>query len=419
MFSRIGAKAYKADLGNISALCKSLANPEQKFLSIHVAGTNGKGSVSHMLSAILQKNGYRCGLFTSPHLYDFRERIRINGEMISKDFVVQFVDKIKAQSESIQPSFFEITFAMAADYFASQHVDVAVIETGMGGRLDSTNIITPILSVITNIGLDHVEFLGDTIEKIAAEKAGIIKEKVPVVIGETQRETRHIFLKKSKECNAPIFFTDQNFKIISSEIKNELLEVIVLEKEKKEKEIYHLDLIADYQKKNLLTVLQSKEILKEHFQIKENLVSDALSNVMHLTGFAGRWQQVSKDPDIILDVAHNVDGIRQLVHQLQSTTYSHLHIVFGMVSDKDVETVLQLLPKEARYYFTKADTPRALDEKILLQKAEKSAFEGKSFPSVMEAVHAAQNAASGNDLILVCGSVFVVAEVNIQSLKKS
>lgn len=419
MFSRIGAKAYKADLGNISALCKSLANPEQKFLSIHVAGTNGKGSVSHMLSAILQENGYRCGLFTSPHLYDFRERIRINGEMISKDFVVHFVDKIKAQSESIQPSFFEITFAMAADYFASQHVDVAVIETGMGGRLDSTNIITPILSVITNIGFDHVEFLGDTIEKIAAEKAGIIKEKVPVVIGETQRETRHIFLKKSKECNAPIFFTDQNFKIISSEIKNELLEVIVLEKEKKEKEIYHLDLIADYQKKNLLTVLQSKEILKEHFQIKENLVSDALSNVMHLTGFAGRWQQVSKSPDIILDVAHNVDGIRQLVHQLQSTTYSHLHIVFGMVSDKDVETVLQLLPKEARYYFTKADTPRALDEKILLKKAEKSAFEGKSFPSVMEAVHAAQNAASGNDLILVCGSVFVVAEVDIKSLKKS
>jgi len=413
MFSRSGAKAYKADLKNTLALCNFLGNPQNKIKTIHIAGTNGKGSVSHMLAAIMQENNYKTGLYTSPHLKDFRERIKINGSMISQSFVIDFVEKTKAIAEEIHPSFFELTFAMSLDYFASQKVDVAIIETGLGGRLDSTNVITPLLSVITNISFDHMDILGDTLAKIAYEKAGIIKEKVPVVIGEMNSETKNVFLNKAKETGSAIFFAGNEFEILSSEYDVKWLQLEIQNKETKEKNNYILDLNGLYQEKNILTVLASIELLKKSFQLKEEKIKLALSNVKKLTGLFGRWEIIHEKPTIALDVAHNEDGIKELLKQVNQSKFRKLHIIFGMVKDKDIQKVLSQFPKDATYYFTKAHNPRALPGEELKKKAKEYELNGDSYPDVNKALKSAGANALEDDLIVVCGSVFVIAEVEV------
>jgi len=413
MFSRSGAKAYKADLTNTLALCNYLGNPQNKIKTIHVAGTNGKGSVSHMLAAILQENGYKTGLYTSPHLKDFRERIKINGEMIAESFLIDFVEKTKSISEKIQPSFFELTFVMALEYFAQQKVDVAVIETGLGGRLDSTNVITPLLSVITNISFDHKEILGDTLDKIAYEKAGIIKKNIPVVIGEAIPETKPVFQNKARETNSEIFFAEEKYEIISSKYDTKELDLEIRNKETRIEKDYQLDLNGLYQEKNLQTVLAAVDILKNHFVLNVDKIKFALSNVKKLTGLYGRWDVIRENPTIALDVAHNEDGIKQLVRQINNNDFEKLHIVFGMVRDKDIEKVLEQLPGNANYYFTKAQNPRALPENELWGQATRHHLKGTTYTGVNEALKAAIDKASEKDLIVVCGSVFVVAEVEL------
>ncbi len=384
MFSHSGVKAYKADLKNTLLLCKFLDNPQNKIKTIHVAGTNGKGSVSHMLAAVFQENNYKTGLYTSPHLKDFRERIKVNGQMISESFVIDFVEKTKGISEEIKPSFFELTFAMSLDYFAEEKVDVAIIETGLGGRLDSTNVITPLLSVITNISYDHTDILGDTLAKIAYEKAGIIKPDIPVVIGETVEETKNVFEKKAKETNSKIFYAKEKFEILSSKYDVKYLDLEILYKETKE---------------------------KNNFSLKEEKIKSALSNVKKLTGLFGRWDVIRQNPTVALDVAHNEDGIKQLMNQINKSKFKNLHIVFGMVKDKDLQKVLVQFPKYAKYYFTKAHNPRALPEEELKEKALEYQLHGNSFPDVNKALKTALANASEEDLIVVCGSVFVIAEV--------
>ena len=413
MFSRSGAKAYKADLKNTWALCNYLGNPQNKIKTVHVAGTNGKGSVSHMLAAIFQENGYKTGLYTSPHLKDFRERIKINGDMITESFLIDFIEKTKAISEEIKPSFFELTFVMAVDYFAEQKVDVAVIETGLGGRLDSTNVITPLLSVITNISFDHMDILGDTLAKIAFEKAGIIKQNIPVVIGESIPETKAVFINKAEETHSSIFFAREKFEILSSEYDVKNLQLEIWDKKTEQKNNYLLDLNGIYQEKNILTVLTSIELLKKDFLLEEEKIKTALSNVKKRTGLFGRWEIIHEKPTVALDVAHNEDGIRQLLNQIGKTKFKNLHIVFGMVKDKDLKKVLEQFPKNATYYFTKAHNPRALSEVELKEKAAQYKLNGDSYPDVNKAMKAALVNASAEDLIVVCGSVFVIAEVEV------
>jgi dihydrofolate synthase / folylpolyglutamate synthase len=411
LFSRTGAKAYKADLTNTLALCEYLDNPQHKIRTVHIAGTNGKGSTSHMLAAIFQKNGYKTGLYTSPHLKDFRERIKVNGSMIPQNVVAAFVEKTKDISDRIKPSFFELTFSMALDYFANEKVDIAIIETGLGGRLDSTNVITPLLSVITNIGYDHMDILGDTLSKIAYEKAGIIKPDIPVVIGETLPETKVVFQTKASETNSSIFFANDEFEIISSEYDIQHLSIEVLNKNSLEKNIYTLDLNGIYQQKNILAVLKSVELLKDYFSLNPDKIKSALSKVKTLTGLHGRWDVIQQDPVVVMDVAHNEDGIRQLIQQIQQSTFDKLHIIFGMVKDKDPDKVLNQLPKTAKYYFTKAQIPRALPEKDLQQKAAQYELTGDTFPEVNLALQSALHHASEKDLVVICGSVFIVGEV--------
>jgi len=413
MFSHSGVKAYKADLKNTLALCNYLGNPQNKIKTIHVAGTNGKGSVSHILAAVLQENNYKTGLYTSPHLKDFRERIKINGNMIAESFVIDFVEKTKGISEEIKPSFFELTFVMSLDYFAEEKVNVAVIETGLGGRLDSTNVITPLLSIITNISFDHTDILGDTLGKIAYEKAGIIKPDIPVVIGETVEETKIVFEKKAKETNSKIIFAKKIFEILSSKYDVKYLDLEILNKETKEKNNYTLDLNGIYQEKNILTVLTAIEILKNKFSFKEEKIKSALSKVKKLTGLFGRWDVIHENPTVALDVAHNEDGIKQLIKQINKSKFENLHIVFGMVKDKDLQKVLAQFPKDASFYFTKAHNPRALPEEELKEKAKQFQLTGDTFPDVNKALKSALDNASNNDLIVVCGSVFVIAEVKI------
>ena len=366
-----------------------------------------------MLAAILQQNNYKTGLYTSPHLKDFRERIKVNGRMISKHFVIDFIERTKEVSVDIQPSFFELTFVMALDYFVHQSVDVAVIETGLGGRLDSTNVITPVLSVITNIGYDHMDILGDTLDKIAFEKAGIIKQDIPVVIGETVAETKPVFEKKAKETNSPLHFAAEEFEIISSNYALDRLEVETVNKKIKENTTYNLDLNGLYQKKNILTVLTSTELLKSHFSLEPEKIKSALSKVKVITGLHGRWEIINKNPTVALDVAHNEDGIKQLLNQIKESTFDNLHIIFGMVKDKDIEKVLVQFPKSAKYYFTKAQIPRALPEDELQKKANAHHLTGNTFSDVNKALQSALDNASEKDLIIVCGSVFVVGEVNL------
>ncbi len=414
MFSRIGAAAIKKDLANTIRLCEVLGKPQEKFKTLHIAGTNGKGSTSHMLAAVLQTAGYKTGLYTSPHLYDFRERIKVNGEMCDESFVVEFTRKVRSIADEIEPSFFEITVAMAFDYFAQQQVDIAVVETGLGGRLDSTNIISPELCIITNIGWDHMQLLGDTLEKIAFEKAGIIKEGVPVVIGETDERTKGVFLKQAVAKNAPIHFADAYRYVDEFSFENAHLKAVVDDRVKNEKTTYYLDLPGIYQVKNLLSVLEAVHQLRLlHWHIENKHVIQALQNVKKLTGLHGRWELVRKAPKIILDVAHNADGMKQVLAQLEFETYSSLHIVIGMVKDKEVDDVLKLLPHHASYYFTRAQIPRALDENELHQKAAAYGLKGKTFTGVNLALKEILTHAKENDLILVCGSVFLVAEVKL------
>jgi len=413
MFSRIGAAAFKKDLTNTIRLCEALGNPQQRFKTIHVAGTNGKGSTSHMLAAILQTAGYKTGLYTSPHLKDFRERIKVNGEVCCEAFVTQFTQRIQPLIETIEPSFFEITVAMAFDYFANQQVDVAVIEVGLGGRLDSTNIINPELSVITNIGWDHMNMLGDTLPLIAAEKAGIIKPRVPVVIGETVPETKPVFEQKAAGDEAlgiapsPVFFAETARYVTDWKYEQHKLVVEVADNRHNEHLVYQLDLPGIYQVKNLLTVLETVTQLQlKGWRIDQHMIHLALQQVKKITGLHGRWELIHHDPVVVLDVAHNIDGIRLIREQLELSTYKQLHIVIGMVKDKEVDKVLALLPSYAQYYFTKAQIPRALDEKQLKEMAAKHQLRGHAFE-----VRKAMENASKEDMVLVCGSVFLVGEV--------
>ncbi len=421
MYSRIGAAAYKEDLYNTLALCNAIDNPQTKFKSIHIAGTNGKGSTSHMLAAILQQAGYKTGLYTSPHLKDFRERIKINGEMIPQENVVDFAARIKTVSEKIQPSFFEVTVAMAFNHFANEKVDIAVIETGLGGRLDSTNIITPLLSIITNIGYDHMNLLGNTLEKIASEKAGIIKQGVPVVIGEYSSETKQVFISKATKENAPIYFAQDEYEVTNVNYTSDLLACDVKNKAHNVTESFECDLNGLYQTKNIKTVLCAEGILMEQgFNIKNADEKFALKNVKKLTGLAGRWDVLAESPTIIQDVAHNEDGIKQLLEQLSivKPKQANLHIVMGMVNDKDHSKVLAILPKDAEYYFSNAHIDRALPHQALKTKADEFGFQSKSFDDVNEAISTAKAAANKDDIIMICGSIFLIAEVDSEILKQ-
>ena len=410
MFSRMGSAAFKKDLTNTLLLCERLGNPHKKFKSIHVAGTNGKGSVSHMLAAIFQTAGYKTGLYTSPHLYDFRERIKVNGIMCDEDFVVDFVERIQPAIEEIQPSFFEITVVMAFEFFVQQKVDVAIIEVGLGGRLDSTNVIIPELSVITNIGWDHMNLLGDTLEEIAFEKGGIIKENVPVIIGEKKEETEKVFRNIASQKHAPIFFAQENFSVTGYKLLNDSIDISVVDKDSSVRN-YQSDLAGIYQTKNILSVLQAVELLKG-WNLSQQHIQTALKKVKQLTGLHGRWEVIHKEPLVVLEVAHNKDGIEQMLQHLQNTHFNKLHIVVGVVKDKDVEAVLKLLPQEADYYFTQAHIPRALNAETLQEKASGFSLNGHCFDEVNEAIRHALTLASKDDLIIVCGSIFLVAEVD-------
>ena len=413
MFSRIGVAAFKKDLTNTIRLCEFLDNPQRKFKSIHIAGTNGKGSVSHMLAAILQTAGYKTGLYTSPHLKDFRERIKINGELVAERFVIDFTEKIKLLIEEIQPSFFEITVAMAFEYFAQQKVDIAVVEVGLGGRFDSTNIIVPEFSVITNIGWDHMNILGDSLEKIAFEKAGIIKEGVPVVVGEVLPETEPIFSQIVNEKKSSLSIASQKRQASDwNWEKNELI-VHVSQEHKTDHKIYHLDLPGIYQIKNLLTVLETCTQLKQKgWKADDEIIQKALRQVKKLTGLHGRWEIIHHSPMVVLDVAHNIDGFHQLVQQVEVTEYRQFHCIIGMVKDKEADKVLSILPKEAVYYFTKAQIPRAMSEDELAVRANIAGLHGESFSEVNAAIRSALSKSHKDDLILICGSVFLVGEVN-------
>lgn len=464
MFQQIGSKAYKEGLENTLALDEHFGHPHREYRSIHVGGTNGKGSCSHTLAAILQSAGYRVGLYTSPHLLDFRERIRINGEPIAEFYVIRFVEKHRDFFEPLYPSFFELTTAMAFRYFADQKVDVAIIEVGLGGRLDCTNILQPDLSIITNIGFDHMQFLGDTLEKIAGEKAGIIKKGVPVLIGDTTEETKPVFLRKAEEVGAPIVFGEDEFKIT----KITPISLFMLEQKEKELDdaiekfnvltkaaqtnrsskiaytaldqskicqklvaesksykfltgwIYKTDKYPDLvgelggvcQIENTNTLLNALLQLETlGYKIEEAHVRDGFARVCQLTGLMGRWQKLNDAPLLICDTGHNVDGISDIVDQFNYTTYKNLHIVIGMVNDKDIRGMLKLLPKDATYYFTKASVQRALPEKELKSLAREFNLRGNCYPNVAAAVRAAKNKSLPEDFIFVGGSTFIVADL--------
>ena len=412
MYQRIGAAAYKPDLNSTISLLNLLGNPQHQFKSIHVAGTNGKGSTSHLLASIFQEAGYKTGLYTSPHLRDFRERIRINGEMIPEEQVTEFIAAHQDEFASMKLSFFEMTVGMAFDYFATEKVDLAIVEVGMGGRLDSTNLITPELSVITNIGLDHVQFLGDTLEKIAFEKAGIIKDGIPVVIGETQPQTQQVFIDTAKAHQSPIYFADQIFDCDKIHIESLYKqEYDIWKNNELYLEAYEIPLMGNYQKKNLSTVMCAADLLRKQFNLSDDDLRDGIANVIRNTHLMGRWQILNDDPLTIADTGHNVDGIREVISQLSEMTYNKLHFVLGMVNDKDIDHVLQLLPHHCEYYFCKADIPRGLDANILAQKAFDMGLRGKVYDSVRDAYQSAVNAAHFDDVVFIGGSNFIVAEV--------
>ena len=412
MYQKIGASAYKPDLGNIKELLGFLGNPQNSFKTVHVAGTNGKGTVSHTLASIFQECGYKTGLYTSPHLIDYRERIRINGQMIPEQNVIDFIGNNKEKFEEMQLSFFEMATGMAFDYFAKEKVDIAIIEVGLGGRLDSTNVINPELSVITNISLDHVAMLGNTLAEIAVEKAGIIKPNTPVVIGETQPETKDVFINKAKECNAPIYFADQI-------VDCDKIHIESLDYQKfdiwKNNELYleavEFPLLGYYQKKNLATVICAVDVLKEKFNIDEKNLVNGLEFVVKNTNLMGRWQVLGRQPLVVADTGHNVGGIKEIVMQLSDMSFRKLHFVLGCVNDKDIDGILHLLPHYAEYYFCKADIPRGLDANILAAKALEAGLRGNVYESVQQAYNSALNNAHFDDVVFIGGSNFTVAEV--------
>ena len=427
MFSRIGAAAIKNDLHNTQLICSFLGNPEKKFKTIHIAGTNGKGSTSHMLAAIFQKAGYKTGLYTSPHLYDFRERIKVNGVLCKKEFVTSFTNRVKPLIEKIEPSFFEITVGMAFEYFAIENCDIAIIETGLGGRLDSTNVIEPILSVITNIGWDHMALLGNTLEAIASEKAGIIKKETPIVISESIRESKSVFIQKAALENAPIYFSEDFIQAEAFENNWDKASFSFSQP------LFHLlnnplfdanftlscDLPGKYQAKNLKGVLVACQLLADMgWKLNSEMIKQALLEIKASTGIMGRWECIQSNPRIVLDVAHNEHGIKAMLDQLATTHYEQLYIVTGMVKDKDIDAVLTLLPKNANYYFTQSHLPRALAANELAEKANAFSLKGEIYSDVNIALETAAAKANDKDLILVIGSVYLVAEVNRALFKK-
>lgn len=413
MFQRVGANAYKPGLDTSIALAAMYGNPQDSFKTIHVAGTNGKGSVSHTIAAILQESGYKVGLYTSPHLVDFRERIRVNGEMIPRENVVEFVEKYKSLTHHLHPSFFELTMMMAFDYFRNAKVDVAVIEVGLGGRLDSTNIITPELCVITNISFDHMQFLGDTLPKIASEKAGIMKHGIPVVIGEAEGDVRKVFEDKSAEVGAPIVFAQDEPAVRTSTRKEDYIEYYTTRYGKLESE-----LVGECQKHNANTILKAVDLLSGKFNIDNAAVGRAFRNVCSLTGLMGRWMKIGDNPRVVCDTGHNEGGIKYIVKQLKEEKYNVLRIVIGFVSDKDVSHIINLLPSNAKYYFTQAQIPRAMDSETLRDMAVAAGLNGESFPSVEAAFNAAMSEAKADDMIYVGGSTFVVADFLTQCHSK-
>ena len=412
VFHRIGKKAYKADLSNTIKLCEYLGNPHQKFRSIHIAGTNGKGSSSHYLASILQSAGYKTGLYTSPHLKSYTERIRINGISIPENEVVSFVERNKVFLEDLNPSFFEMSVGMAFEYFANEQVDIAIIEVGLGGRLDSTNIITPLLSLITNISFDHTDILGDTLPKIAYEKAGIIKPNIPVVIGERISETENIFIEKAKAEYAPIYFGEDYYKILDFQENNLVLEMNVLDLSSNQNCKIVSQLIGEYQTKNILGVLKCTDILNQSdIQISSEAIFAGIKNVVSQTGLEGRWQILSKKPLMICDIAHNVGGISQVIKSLQKIKYNKLWMILGFVSDKDISGILALLPNDANYIFCEANIPRALKSDVLLTQAKTFGLIGEEIKNVNDAINFVKSKANNKDLIYIGGSTFVVAEI--------
>lgn len=408
VFEHIGASAYKEGLDNTYLLDEHFGHPHRKFKSIHIAGTNGKGSCSHTLAAILQNDGYKVGLYTSPHIMDFRERIKINGECISKEYVIEFVNQEKNLFEKIHPSFFEVTTALAFKYFAEQHVDYAIIEVGLGGRLDCTNIITPILSIITNISFDHTNFLGNTLEKIAKEKAGIIKQNIPVIIGETTNETKPVFKTCAESMNAEIIYADENYEIISFTMNEDG----GITYNTRSFGIIQGELGGLYQKKNTNTILHAVRFLYNQHIIKNTgSINNGFYNVCKLTGLIGRWQKIGSNPSVICDTGHNVGGWTYISRQLQLQKYNKLHIVFGMVNDKDVDGVMCLLPKNAHYYFTKPQSKRAIPEKDIQRKAMTHGLAGDCYNDVPSAYTAAKKMATPDDMIFIGGSSYIVSDL--------
>lgn len=408
VFEHIGASAYKEGLDNTYLLDEHFGHPHRKFKSIHIAGTNGKGSCSHTLAAILQNDGYKVGLYTSPHIMDFRERIKINGECISKEYVIEFVNQEKSLFEKIHPSFFEVTTALAFKYFAEQHVDYAIIEVGLGGRLDCTNIITPILSIITNISFDHTNFLGNTLEKIAKEKAGIIKQNIPVIIGETTNETKPVFKTCAESMNAEIIYADENDEIISFTMNEDG----GITYNTRSFGIIQGELGGLYQKKNTNTILHAVRFLYNQHIIKNTgSINNGFYNVCRLTGLIGRWQKIGSNPSVICDTGHNVGGWTYISRQLQVQKYNKLHIVFGMVNDKDVDGVMCLLPKNAHYYFTKPQSKRAIPEKDIQRKAMTHGLAGDCYNDVPSAYTAAKKMATPDDMIFIGGSSYIFSDL--------
>jgi dihydrofolate synthase/folylpolyglutamate synthase len=414
MYQRVGAVAFKKDLSNTISLCKHLGNPEKKYPVIHIAGTNGKGSSSHIIAGILQEHGLKTGLYTSPHYKDFRERVKVDGNLISEEAVIQFVASHKDAFSEIKPSFFEWTVALAFDHFAREQVDVALIEVGLGGRLDSTNVVHPMVSLITNIGFDHMQFLGDTLDKIAFEKAGIIKEGIPVVIGERHPETSPVFEKIAKERHAPLFYAEE---FLNCEfVKQELLHTTYhfLKKEELWLDSVKVNLTGHYQRKNLISAIRTLLLLEQNQQIPElnpEKIKNALLNLRSRTNMIGRWEILGASPTIVADSAHNKEGLELAMAQLRQMRFQSLHVVLGAVNDKDLDKMLRLFPKKGRYYFARPDIPRGLDASTLEKVAAKFNLRGTAYPSVKEALAAAKNAAEKEDLIYVGGSTFVVAEV--------
>lgn len=413
MFHRTGPAAYKANLDNTLALADAAGNPHKELKCIHIAGTNGKGSVASMMASILQAAGYRTGLYTSPHLKDFRERIRIDGEMVPEEWVAEYVSEHKELFDRVQPSFFEMSTVMAFSWFKEEEVDVAIIETGLGGRLDSTNIITPMLSVITNIGWDHMHLLGDTLEKIASEKAGIIKEDIPVVIGEADKTILPVFIEAANQHNAELTLATELYRAVCPQydpVSDHMMVEVNYEGAPFYKNL-RMDLTGLYQLRNLCTVLAALDYLKDDFELTEATIRKGLRTVRKSTGFAGRWQVLAQEPVTICDTGHNKEGWNQVMPLLNRVPHRNLHMVIGTVDDKDITSLLDILPKHANYYFCKADIPRGLDPTVLQEKASAYGLKGKVFPSVAEALKNARHEAHGDDLVFVGGSTFTVAEV--------